>query len=202
MKNLLIGLMLAVTSAAVQADVPRVRFFGSVGYSVGGDKLVNGSYTDGSTFELYAGTGWTWTIGGDLRLTDNFAVQGSLGQQRNRVVASNGEFDFFRYPVELMGFYGVTEHVRLGLGGRKTYNAKVTGTGAATTYFGTGNYDSTAGAVLEGQYLFSTPRSERSLVSGISLRFVRENFKLTTESGGTGEEKRGDHMGVNLFFYY
>lgn len=202
MKNWLIGLMMAATAAVAQAEAPRVRLFGSLAYGWGGDQLVHGSYTDGSSFELLAGTGWVVALGGDLRVTDSISVQASLGQQRNRVVASNGEFDFFRNPVEVLGFYSVTEQFRLGLGVRKTYNGKVTGTGVASTYSGTGNYDSTTGSVLEGQYLFSPPKNERSFVSGLSLRFVRENFKLSEDSGGTGEEKRGDHMAVSIFFYY
>ncbi len=203
MKKWLIGFMLAAAAAvAAHAEAPKVRLFGSLAYGWGGDQLVHGSYTDGSSFELLAGTGWVMAIGGDLRITDTISVQASLGQQRNRVVASNGEFDFFRNPFEVLGFYAVSEQFRLGLGARKNYNAKVTGTGVASTYSGTGNYDSTTGAVLEGQYLFSPPKDERSFVSGVSLRFVRENFKLAEDSGGTGEEKRGDHMAVSIFFYY
>jgi hypothetical protein len=202
MKKWLIGFMMAATAVAAQAEAPRVRLFGSLAYGWGGDKLVSGTYVGGSDFELLAGTGWVMAIGGDLRITDSIALQASLGQQRNRVVASNGEFDFFRNPVEVLGFYSVSEQLRLGLGVRKNYNAKVTGTGVASTYAGTGNYDSTTGAVLEGQYLFSAPKNERSFVSGLSLRFVRENFKLAEDSGGTGEEKRGDHMALSVFFYY
>lgn len=203
MKNLLMALLMVAAGAAAQAEAPRLRAYGSVGYGMGGEALVSGRYTDGSGFELLAGNGWVMAVGADLRITDNITVQASVGHQRNRINAANADFDFQRYPVEVLGFYAPSEQVRLGLGARKAYNAKVTGTDAGYGWAGTGNYDSSVGAILEAQYLFSPPSlTERKLVTGVNLRFVKENFTLTTESGGTGVAKRGDHVAIGLVFYY
>lgn len=202
MKKVLFGLCMAAAAAAVQAEAPRIRMFASATHAWGGEALVSGTYVNGPDYELLAGAGWTWSLGGDLRLSDRLSLQASIGQQRNRIPGSNGEFDFQRNPVEVLAFYSVTEQVRLGAGARKVFNAKLTGTGVAAGASGTGDYDSTPGAVLEAQYLFTEPRDYRSFLSGLSLRFVRENYKLAESSGGTGAEKRADHVAVGVFFYY
>jgi hypothetical protein len=203
MKRFFMGLMLMAAAFAAQADAPRLRFLGSVGYGWGGDQLINGTYTSGTNFELLAGTGWTWTVGGDLRLFDRFSLQASVGQQRNRVTAQNGDADFQRNPVELLGFFGVTDQLRLGLGLHKSYNAKVTGTGVFYGWTGAGSYEGSVGGVLEVQYLFWAPsKSERAAVWGMNLRFIKENFTLSAADGGTGEAKSGDQMAVGLVFYY
>jgi hypothetical protein len=203
MKRILTGLILMVAALAAQADAPRVRFFGSAAYGWGGDQLVNGSYTDGTSYELLAGTGWTYSAGADLRLSKNFYLQASLGQQRNRVTASNGEFNFQRTPIEFLGFYSVTDQWRLGAGVHKTYGAKLTGTGVAAGVSGTGSYEGSVGAVLEVQYLFWAPsQSERAAIWGMNLRFIKEKFTLADADGGTGEAKNGDQMVIGLVFYY
>ncbi len=203
MKNWLIYLTLALGCAGAQAEAPRLRVLGSVGYGSGGAPLISATYSNGQPIELLAGTGWVWAIGADFRVVDNVTIQASIGHQRNRVAGANFDFDFQRQPVELLAFYSVSDQVRLGLGARKVQNAKLTGNDAAAGYAGTGTYNSSVGGVLEGQYLFSPPSlTERKLVTGMYLRFVKENFTLADEDGGTGEAKRGDHVALGLVFYY
>lgn len=203
MKRFFMGLMLMAAAFAAQADAPRLRFLGSVAYGWGGDQLITGSYTNGTGFELLAGTGWTWTAGADLRLFSRFHLQASVGQQRNRVTAANAEFNFQRTPVEFLGFVSVTDQFRVGLGVHKTYGAKVTGTDAGYGWSGTGNYETNLGGVLELQYLFyPASKSERSAVWGMNFRYISESFTLSAADGGTGESKSGDQMVVGLVFYY
>ncbi|MEK9802138.1 MAG: hypothetical protein VW475_01885 [Curvibacter sp.] len=200
MKKSLIGLALACTVVAAQADAPRVRLFGSVGYGFGGDALVSGNWTDGTPWDLKAGQGTVLALGGDLRLTDSFSIQGSAGYHRNSVDGTNGNVVFTRVPVELLGFYALTDQVRLGLGARKSQSAKVQGGGVAASV--SEPYESTAGAVAEVQYLFSAPsRSERSPLFGVYLRYVKESFKA--KSASWDDQKRdGSHMALGLMFYY
>ncbi len=203
MKKWLIGLMVAAASVAVQAEEPRVRLFGSVGYGLGGDKVATAQYQGGAAIELLAGTGWTWTIGADMRLFGPLALQVNVGQQRNRVAGANFDWDFVRNPVEVLVFYSVSEQVRLGLGAHKTYNAKFTESG--TSYSAYADYEGSTGAVLEGQYLFTAPTNDRSFRAGVNLRFIRENFTRTNYDTGTqptSAEMRGDQIALGLFFYY
>lgn len=203
MKNWLIGLMMAATAVAAQAEEPRVRLFGSVAYGIGGDKVATAQYANGADIELLAGNGWTWTIGADLRLVGPFALQVNVGQQRNRVAGANFDWDFVRNPAEVIVFYSVSEQVRLGLGAHKTYNAKFTESGSS--FATSADYDGSTGTVLEGQYFFTAPTNDRSFRAGMNLRFIRENFTRTQYSGGstpTATDMRGDQIALGLFFYY
>lgn len=200
MKKSLFGLTLACTVVAAQADAPRVRLFGSVGYGFGGDALVSGTWTDGTPWDLKAGKGTAVALGGDLRLTDSLSIQGSAGYHRNSVDGTNGNVVFTRMPVELLGFYAVTEQVRLGLGTRKSQSAKVQGGGVAASV--SELYESSSGAVAEVQYLFSPPsKSERSPVFGSYLRYVKESFKARNPSWDT-QKRDASHVAVGLVFYY
>ncbi len=204
MKNWLVGLMIAAASVAAQAEAPRLRLFGSLAYGWGGEQVLRGTYVDGSgnrisDFELLAGTGWTWTIGADMRLFGPLALQLSVGEQRNRIPGSDGDYDFFRNPVEFLVFYSMTEQVRLGLGAHKTFRARLTGTGRNP---GSWDFDSSPGSVLEVQYLFTAPTKERGFVSGMNFRIIREDFFLAPQSGGTGTAIRADQTAIGLFFYY
>lgn len=203
MKKWLIGLTVAAASVAAQAEAPLVRLFGSVAYGYGGDKVATAQYNNGASIELLAGTGWTWTLGADVRLGGPLALQVNVGQQRNRVVGANFDWDFVRNPVEILLFYSVSEQVRLGVGAHKTYNAKFTETG--TSFSAYAEYEGSTGAVLEGQYLFTAPANDRSFLAGVSLRFIRENFTRTNYYTGTqptSAEMRGDQVALGLFFYY
>jgi hypothetical protein len=205
MKRFFMGLMLMAAAFAAQADAPRLRFLGSAAYGWGGETVTGGSYIGGQTYELLAGTGWTWTVGGDLRIFDRLHLQASVGQQRNRINGNNFDIDFVRNPVELMAFVSTTEQFRVGLGVHKSYNVRATGTGVAQFDNGMGTYDGSVGSVLEFQYLFWPPsKSERAAVWGMNVRFIKESFTLATPDSGTGAGavKNADQMAVGLVFYY
>ncbi len=198
MKKWLMALATGLAVVSAQAEAPRVRLFGSVAYGDGGDKIIAEQYSNGAPIEMFAGSGWTWTIGADMRLFGPLALQVSVGQQRNRVNGANFDMDFVRNPVEVLAFYSVTEQIRLGVGAHKTYNAKFTETGVQPR---SRDYDGSTGAVLEGQYFFTAPTNERAFLSGVNLRVIRENF-VQTSGTGTGTEARGDQVAIGLFFYY
>lgn len=200
MKKSLIGLVLACTGVAAQAEAPRLRLFGSVGYGFGGDALVSGTWTDGTPWDLKAGKGTALAFGGDLRLTDALFIQGSVGYHRNSVDGTNGNVVFTHVPVELLGFYALTDQVRLGLGARKSHSAKVQGGGVAASV--SEPYESRAGAVAELQYLFSAPsKSERLPTVGMYLRYAQESFKAKNASWDD-QKRDGSHMALGLVFYY
>lgn len=203
MKKWLIGFMMAATAVAAQAEEPRFRMFGSLAYGLGGDKVARAQYVGGADIELLAGTGWTWTIGADMRLFGPLALQVNVGQQRNRVAGANFDWDFVRNPAEILLFYSVSDQVRLGLGAHKTYNAKFTESGGSFGAYA--DYEGSTGTVLEGQYLFTAPTNDRSFRAGVNLRFIRENFTRTNYYEGTqttSAEMRGDQIALGLFFYY
>lgn len=201
MKKSLIGLALACAAVVAQADAPTLRFFGSVGYAVGGDPVLSGTWLpSGEPWNLRAGRGGTLALGGDVRLSDRFAIQGSMGYHRDSIDGADASFEFSRVPLELLGFYSMTEQFRLGLGVRKSQSAKMQGGG---TYEGLHKaYESSTGAVVEGQYLFGAPsKSDRQPVIGMYLRYVNESFKAKDASWDT-RKRDGSHVALGLMFYY
>jgi hypothetical protein len=200
MKNWLIACMIVASAMAAQAEAPRLRMYGNVGHGFGGDALVKGTWSNGEPWDLRAGSGPVLAVGADFRIADRITIQGSVGHQRNSIDGTNGNVAFARVPVELLGFYAVTQQFRLGLGVRQSQSAKVVGGGVASGVYRT--YDSSAGAVLEVQYLFSAPSaSDRTPVVGVHLRLISEGY--TQNNGGAGAEKiSGNHVAAGLVFYY
>ena len=202
MKNWLIASIITLGCAVAQAQSPMVRFHGAVGYSVGGDTLASGKYTDGTSYSVSAGQGLLLALGADFRVADKVTIQATVGHHQDSVYASNGEIAFKRSPVELLTFYDMTEQFRLGGGLRKAQNAELTATGAAVGIPGTGAYESTVGLVLEGQYFFNSPPSspeERKPRWGLGVRIVGESYKPTNGSTGSRD---GSHLAVSMLFYY
>lgn len=205
MKKSLIGLALVCAALGANADAPRVRMFASAGYGFGGDPVLEGTWVDSNgqqtgTWDLKAGKGTTLALGADLRVTDRFSVQASMGYQRESVEGDGSNFVFSRVPVELLGFYSLTERLRLGLGMRKTQSAKIQGGG--TYDYINEPYEASTGAVIEGQYLFGTPsRSDRAPMFGMYLRFVSETYKAR-RMAWDAEKRSGDQLALGLLFYY
>lgn len=205
MKKSLIGLALACAALGASADAPRVRLFASAGYGFGGDPLLEGTWVDSNgqqtgTWDLKAGKGTTLALGADLRVTDRLSLQASMGYQRESIDGVGSNFVFSRVPVELLGFYSLTDRLRLGLGVRKTQSAKIQGGG--TYDYINEPYEASGGAVIEGQYLFGTPsRTERAPTLGVYLRFVNETYKAR-RTAWDAEKRSGDQLALGLLFYY
>ena len=202
MKNWLICFMLAAAATAAQAQAPAVRFVTSLGYSAGGDTLASGTYASGNTYSIDAGKGVTFAVGADFRLAEKVTLQAAIGHHQDGTNASNGEIAFKRTPIELLGFYEVTENLRLGGGLRKAQNAEVTATGAAAGISAAGSYESTLGAVLEAQYFFNSLRysnAEHKSLFGLGVRVVSESYQQNNSTAGS---KNGGHVALNFIFSY
>ncbi len=202
MKNWLLCIVMAMSGAGALAQAPTVRFHAHVGYSAGGDTLASGTYVSGNTYSIDAGKGVIMALGADVRVAEKVTLQATLGHHRDTTNASNGEIVFKRTPIELLGFYDIGENFRLGGGLRKAQNAEVTASGAAAGISAAGAYESTVGAVLEGQYFFNSLRygaSERKALWGVGVRLVNESFKQTNSTAGS---KNGSHLALSFLFYY
>ena len=207
--SIVAGLMVLLSglSVSARAEPPAVRFYADLGYAQGGDPLVTGYWVNSSgqttgSVSLNAGDGYVLALGADLRLADRWTLQASAGYETKRVTAANANIIFDRYPLELLGFYDLTQHWRLGAGMRKTLYPYVTATDAVQGIPGSGAYDSTPGPVVEVQYLFNdAPLQSRGIVSGVHLRWIQESFSQT-DANGVLQTRRGDHAAIGLFFYY
>lgn len=203
MKTWLICFMMAAAATVAQAQAPSVRFLANVGYSAGGDTLASGNYVSGASYSINAGKGAIMALGVDFRVAEKVTLQATVGHHQDGTNASNGEIAFKRTPIELLGFYDMSENFRLGGGLRKAQNAEVTATGAAAGISAAGSYESTVGAVLEGQYFFNSTRysaAEHKALWGVGVRFVNESFKQSNNS--TASSKSGSHLALSFLFYY
>jgi opacity protein-like surface antigen len=193
MKKILLGAALAIGTAfsaqAADAGSP-FKFLLGAGLTFGGDTLITVPFSDGSTDDIKAGGLVHLYGGGEYRLSDTFALQATVGYHVNDTrAASNGSVRFTRIPVDLLALFSVTDKVRLGAGAQFVSGAELKGSGVASNI--SQKYDSTTGAIVEGEYLF-TPHT------GLKLRYVSEKF--TPEGGGSKID--GSHVGVMFSYYF
>ena len=183
MKKHLIAAAIAATALTLSATSHAEGLHAVLGTSLtgGGKTLVKVQYQDGHTQNIRSG-GLVHLFGGAEYETEQFAFQANIGYHVDDTNARDGSVRFSRWPIELIGFFKPEGNLRLGVGVRKATSAKVTSSGAAS-YLSSQSFESKAGLILQGEYLFSPHWS------GL-LRLVREDYKV----GGTTVQ--GNHFGL------
>jgi hypothetical protein len=195
---LMSGSVLAQAPAPSATQVSPWQFFASIGanFGDGSEELVKGTYANtGGTYSIKAGNGFAVAAGVSYSVSDKADVQLSVGHERTSTSGSNGDFAFSKVPVELLGFYNIDDHWRIGGGVRSGTSARLESTGVVSSV---GNYDfkSRLGYVLEAQYL--TQRNANPLGRfGVAVKLVDETFEYTP----TNYTARGHHLGVSLVYY-
>ena len=192
-------LALAATVAQAQGIGTGVRLYTNLGYSLGGDTLASGTFTNGDAWNVKAGEGLMLAVGADFRVAENFTLRTSVGYHYDGVNAKNGDVSFTRIPVEVLGFYEVNQHFMLGGGLRKATGARIEASGVVSGLSSVGDYDSSLGVVLEGVYFFNAISKESHKAQwGINLRLVSEEFKQV----GNPVSKSGNHAALGFVFMY
>lgn len=201
----LLGTFLLLGSVASQAQqAPRVvRPFLSLAFTTGGDTLATATYTDGSSSSIKAGGETLFKGGLDFQVAPRFSLQASYGIHTDSTKeAKNGSMDFKRNALEGLGFWHPSEHVRLGLGFRKTSDARVSGSGVAASE--TVHFNSSTGTIFQFEYLTGSLTSFGSR-GGLSLRYVNEKYTPSSvDNVGpvTGPSVDGSHFGVGFAWYF
>lgn len=174
---------------AAQAQDRGARGILGVGVTTGGDTLASVVFTNGDTQDIQAG-GLVHLYGGvELRVAPLLTMQATIGYQVDDTGSgSNGSLRFARYPLEVLVHYQINNNVRVGGGARFVNNARLTGSGVLSGI--NVDFESTTGAVVEGEYLV-TPNI------GLKLRAVRENYRPS--SGGQSVD--GSHVGFFVNWY-
>lgn len=190
LKKTLLGFALALAAlGAAQAQTKPVHFIAGIGITGGGEKLATVRYTDGSTQDVRSG-GLVHFYGGlEFNVAPDVLLQATVGYHVDSTTARNGDIEFERFPIEVLGQYALDRHLRLGGGLRFVPSAKLSSSGAAS--IGTADFDSHVGLVVEGEYLF-TP------VFGTKLRFVSEKYKPSNGAPSIN----GDHVGLYASFHF
>lgn len=198
---LILSLSAFAEETKIQVEEPsRLRLFGRGGLASGGNSVVSSTYVNtGEKWDIRAGAGAIFAIGGEFQLTEQWSIQATKGYQREKTDATDGEVKLTRSPQELLVFYEIAPKWKLGGGVRQDKNIGMTwykdGGSSGSTKF-----EDTNGTVLEAQYLF-TPRdkkSQRSLQAGLSLRVVRQDLK----NNEWQKTYNANQVGLSVFFYY
>ena len=183
------------------------RIYSSLGMAFGGSSAINGYFytrdgsgnevSTGKNFSVQAGEGWQLLLGVSYSLTERFSAQLAAGTHTSNIQGDT-KYEISRVPVELLGFYDLDGHWRLGGGVRWVKGAQLTTSGPGLhgrDY--SESYDTSAGAVLETQYLFDNFH-KKGVQPGVSLRLVSESYVGRT----SGTRLNGDSIGLGFFVYY
>jgi hypothetical protein len=154
----------------------------------GGDTLVPITYTNGTSQAIKSGNGVQFKGGFTYTLNPSLTLLGTLGYEYETTNASNGNVTFSRWPVEALGLWKLSEKVRLGGGMRIATNAKLSGSGVASS-LGTTSFQGKMGVVLQGEYLFTAK-------DAITLRFIKEQYDVNSVS------VNADHAQVGYSHYF
>lgn len=180
----------------------KFRILAGLGYTLGGDTIVNIELTpisgSGSTYyeDLSAGAGLDFRLGGEYRLSDRVRIQGMAAYHNDQANGLSAAASFYRMPVELLGHWRATENLWIGGGVRKALSAKLNReagfkVGDTTLPAAKVNAHFNTGIVLEVEYMMSKNW-------GLKMRAVKESVTLD----GDPEKYEGDHFGGILTYYF
>ena len=187
-------LTVAASVGAVAQDIP-LQFVGAIMFTSGGDKLYSGTYTNGSTYDITSGGTVAFNAGASYAVTPLVDVQVTLGYHTSSTSATNGNIDFTRYPLEIMGFYKLNDQFRLGAGARSAMSAKTSTSGVAAS-LGNFEFKPAIGSIIELQYLLGNQPEDRNK-NAFTLRYVAESYTEKTSS----LKINGNHVGLGFIFY-
>jgi hypothetical protein len=200
MLSALVGVALSSNAVWAQETPSPWKWVGTLGVSFGGDTLAKGTYSNtGDGFTIKAGSGLLMAIGGAYQVAPQWTVQSTIGYHFDSTNAKNGDVEFSRMPVELLGLYSLNDAWRVGAGVRSAGSAKLKSSGAAA---GLGDYSfsNSIGQILEAQYFFGANQEgvERKFRMALAGRIVKEDFTAKV----TNKSVSGNHFGLNLMVYY
>ena len=184
------GLILPATGQAVVVDG-----IVKLGLDFGGDTLVAATLISGSstsTEKLKANEGLVLaggvSISNDAR---NFFLDTTLGWKSEEINASNQEFKFSRYPLDVLGFYGLPlgnpGKFTLRLGGGVTYHINPKFSASGTLANGSVSFDDAVGLVGQIDTVIRFGRSGPALNAG--LRYTSLDYEangVTAKANGAG----------------
>jgi hypothetical protein len=178
---------------AISAQAVEFKGVVGIGFDLGGDVLLGGSYADGSTWEVKANQGFMFN-GGVAMVTGNFETQATVGYKFGGPTAKNGSVSFDVVPVELMEFYRAGT-VRMGLGLIYHSRPQLTVDIAGSPLNGTYSFDDAMGTVAQiGWVPPGTPSFS------IDLRYTSVKFKQ--KNVANAQEISGNVAGLYASFYF
>ena len=181
----------------------KFRALAGVGYTFGGDTLVNISLTpkngaSGPTYyeDLSGGAGLDLRLGGEYRFSNNFRMQAMVAYHNDQANGETAHASYRRVPVELLGHWRAGENWWLGGGIRRSFYGTLDReagfkSGAATLPAAKWDIKFSTGAVLEAEYMMSKNW-------GLKMRAVKEKGLMEDDT----EKFSADHVGAILTYYF
>ena len=189
-KALLVASMLSLTISTAQA----IEFKGVLGFGLdlGGDTLVSGSYTDGSTYTVKANRGVVLN-GGVVMVTGAFETQTTVGYKFGGPQAKNGSITWDVVPIELMEFYR-TNNLRMGLGLVYQKSPKLVIDVSGSLSNGTYNFDNALGTVVQIGW------APKKYPFSIDLRYTAIKYKQSNVANP--KDISGNSPGLYMSFFF
>lgn len=187
------GFVLPATSQAVVFDG-----IVKLGFDFGGDTLVAATLVSSSgtsTEKIKANDGVV--LAGGVSITNdarNFSMDATIGWKSAAIGASNQDFEFTRYPLDILAFYnlplGSRGQFNLRFGGGVTYHINPKFSASGTLANGTVNFDDAVGFVGQIDTVIRFGRPDRySPALNAGLRYTSVDYEAngaTLTGNGVG----------------
>lgn len=181
----------AMAALVAPLNAAEAHLYLGAGLDLGGDTLVEVTYDDGSDEKLKAGDGVHFAVGTDIDLGPASMLRATIGYKTRAIAAENGDIEFRRVPLELLGYRFFNNH---GIGGGITHHISgklscdIDGLCNATA-----DVDDASGVVVE--YLYRLRRDDSN--RGVSVG-VRAVLGLDYEASVSNTAADADSIGVNI----
>jgi hypothetical protein len=183
-------LALAAAAASSGIHAAEVKPFLKAGIDLGGDRIVDVGFTDGSRDSIKANEGFYF--GGGASIVNDagtIEVELSLSYKTAAVTGDNGDVDFGRFPLEALVFYRL-EKFRLGGGLTYHVDPKLDGSGILSSV--NLDFDNALGLVVQGDYRFGEHVT-------LGLRYTSIKYEASAPFTAT---YKGNGLGVSFGYRF
>jgi len=192
--TLTLALLASATVAGPAAAQGRGRGLLRLGGDYGGERVLQFTYSDGSSPKVTAGGGLLLSAGGTFRAFESrgHGVDGQLSvglKYRTIPPAGNQDANWLRFPVEALLFYRAPGGVRVGGGATVHFANALRTSGEALDQ--DVEFRTAPGAVIQAEY-------HRGNVA-FDLRYTMLRYEI--ESGGSGSIDANSFGGGLSFFF-
>ena len=174
---LVASLLLAVI--VLPSRAADVRGLARLGADFGGDTLVVGPFTTGTSAKIKANEG-VYLGGGMSILNDAKKLSLDLAAtwKYTSIEAVNQTFEFTRFPLEVLGFYHFSDAEGVRIGGGLSYQLNPKFKADGNLRNGTANFDNAAGYVIKIDY------TRKHLNFG--ARYTAAKYEISGAQAATG----------------
>lgn len=171
----------------ISSQAVTVSGIAKLGYDFGGDKMISATLVsssgNSSNEAIYANSGLV--LAGGVSIMNearNFSVDTTIGWKSDSINASNQDFEFTRYPLDVIAFYnfpvgsGKQTRMRIGAGATSHINPKFTASGSLAA--GTVNFDNSVGFIAQIDAVLGRGRSGLNF----GIRFTSIQYEADSTS--------------------